>query len=100
LPEGSALVMVSRGLVEAKAAGEEYGLDRVRKALAAAPLDEGQQMCAVVHESVRAFIESRPRHRLLPGSTRTVGDEDPFSANDATAVALVRTASKAAAAKK
>jgi serine phosphatase RsbU (regulator of sigma subunit) len=97
LPEGSALLLVSRGLVEAKAGGEEYGLERARQAFAAAPLTDGQQVCAAVHESVRKFIESRPRHRLLPGSTRTVADDDPFSANDATALAMVRVSAKAAA---
>lgn len=97
MPEGSALVLVSRGLVEAKAAGHEYGLDRAKEAVAAAPLNDAQQLVTSVHESVRAYIESRPRHRFIPGSSRTVGDEDPFSANDATALALVRTSAKAAA---
>jgi serine phosphatase RsbU (regulator of sigma subunit) len=98
MPDGSALVMVSRGLVEAKAAGEEFGIDRVRNAVAAAPLVDAQQLCAAVHESVRSFIESRPRHKLLPGTQRTVGDDDPFSSNDATAVALVRNAAARASA--
>lgn len=97
MPEGSALLLVSRGLVEAKAGGEEFGLERVSKALADAPITEGQPLCVAVHESVRKFIESRPRHRLLPGAPRTVGDDDPFSANDATALAIVRTAAAAAA---
>jgi sigma-B regulation protein RsbU (phosphoserine phosphatase) len=90
MPEGSALVMVSRGLVEAKAGGEEYGLERARRAVAEAPLANAQQLCTAVHESVRGFIESRPKHKLLPGSPRTVGEEDPFGSNDATALALVR----------
>lgn len=93
---GSALVMVSRGLVEARAGGVEYGIEGVRESLVAAPLGDGPQLCAAVHDAVRTFIESRPRHRLLPGSQRTVGEEDPFSANDATAVALVRHAAQAA----
>lgn len=97
MPEGSALLLVSRGLVEAKAGGEEYGLDRVSDALTAAPLRDGQQLCIAVHESVRKFIESRPKRRFVPGGTRTVGEEDPFSANDATALAVVRVAAKAAA---
>ena len=50
-----------------------------------------------VHESVRKFIESRPRHRLLPGAQRTVGEEDPFSDNDATTLAVVRMAAAKAA---
>ncbi len=96
MPEGSALLLVSRGLVEAKAGGEEFGLKRVSDALAEAPLSDGQQLCVAVHESVRKFIESRPKHRLIPGGPRTVGDEDPFSANDATALAVVRATAKAA----
>lgn len=97
MSEGSTLLLVSRGLVEAKAGGEEYGLDRVSQALAAAPLTDGQQLCVAVHESVRNFIESRPKRRFVPGGPRTVGEEDPFSANDATALALVRSAAGAAA---
>ena len=97
MPESSALVLVSRGLVEAKAAGEEYGLSRAKDAVAAASLNDAQQLCAAIHDSVRTFIESRPRHRFLPGSQRTVADEDPFSANDATTVAVVRPAARAAA---
>jgi serine phosphatase RsbU (regulator of sigma subunit) len=91
MPEGSALLLVSRGLVEAKAGGEEYGMKRVSDALATTPLSDGQQVCVAVHEAVRKFIESRPKYRFVPGSgTRTVGEEDPFSDNDATAVAMVR----------
>ena len=97
MPEGSALVLVSRGLIEAKAAGEEYGLDRAQLAVAGAPLTDAQQLCSVVHESVRNFIESRPKHRFIPGPTRTVGEEDPFSDNDATALAVVRVSARAAA---
>ena len=97
MPEGSALLLVSRGLVEAKAGGEEYGLKRATEALKETPLTDGQQLCVAVHESVRKFIESRPKRRFVPGGTRTVGDEDPFSANDATALAVVRAAAKAAA---
>lgn len=97
MPENSALVLVSRGLVEAKAAGEEYGIQRAQHAVAAAPLNDAQQLCSSVHDSVRTFIESRPKHRFIPGSTRTVGEEDPFSDNDATAVALVRATARAAA---
>ena len=96
MPEGSALLLVSRGLVEAKAGGEEFGLNRVSQAFAATPLTDGQQLCVAVHESVRKFIESRPKHRFVPGGPRTVGDDDPFSANDATALAMVRGAAAAA----
>ena len=97
MPEESALLLISRGLIEAKAGGEEYGLKRASEALAAAPLNDAQQLCVMMHESVRKFIESKPKHRFIPGGTRTVGDEDPFSANDATALAVVRAATKAAA---
>jgi len=97
MPEGSALVLVSRGLVEAKAGGEEYGINRAKDAVAGAPLNDAQQLCAAIHESVRSYIESRPKHRFIPGSSRTVGEEDPFSDNDATALAVVRVAARAAA---
>jgi serine phosphatase RsbU (regulator of sigma subunit) len=97
MPEGSALLLVSRGLVEAKAGGEEFGLERVSDTLASTPLTNGQELCVAIHEAVRIFIESKPKHRFV-GGTRTVGEEDPFSANDATALAVVRAAAAKAAA--
>lgn len=96
MPEGSALVLVSRGLVEARAGSEEFGIQRVQAAVAATPIIDAQQLCTSVHEAVRRFLETHPRHRLLPNRERTIGDEDPFGNNDATALALVRSAAAAA----
>ena len=97
MPEGSALVLVSRGLVEARAGSEEFGLKRVQAAVAATPVVDAQQLCSSIHEAVRRFLETHPRHRLLPNRERTVTDDDPFGHNDATALALVRRTAAVAA---
>jgi len=89
---GSALVLVSRGLVEAKAHKEEFGLERVKQAIREAPGHEAQVLCHCVLERVREFLESQSKHRLLARSNQQIADSDPLGENDATALALVRCA--------
>lgn len=70
-PEG-ALLLVSRGVVEARHRGEEFGLDRAKQTLqrhASSAKDLGR----AVIEDIRQFMRTPPTH------------------NDVTAVALVRT---------
>ena len=98
LPHDSALIMVSRGLVEVKANGEEFGLERVKQAVKEAPGQDAQQLCHHVLESVRVFLESQRKRRLLARNHRRIGDTDPLSDNDTTAIALVRAARAAVAA--
>lgn len=97
MPDRAALLMVSRGLVEAKAGGEEFGLDRVREVLSQNGEAGPQELCALVLEAVRLFLESRARRRLLGSQPAAIGDDDPLGDNDVTSVALVRTAALAAA---
>jgi serine phosphatase RsbU (regulator of sigma subunit) len=99
LPHGSALVMVSRGLVEAKVQGEEFGLERVKQAIQEAPGHDAQQLCRDVLESLRKFVEQQKNSGLLSRGNQRVSETDPLSDNDTTAIALVRSAAAVAAAR-
>jgi serine phosphatase RsbU (regulator of sigma subunit) len=98
LPHNSALVMVSRGLVEAKAHGEEFGLERVKQAVQEAPGHDAQQLCRQVLESVREFLESQRKRGLL-SRHQPIAESDPLSDNDTTVITLVRSAAAMAAAR-
>ncbi len=97
MPAGAVFLMVSRGLVEAKAGGEEFGLDRVQTVLAESAAKDPQELCANVLEAVRSFLEDRQRRRLLANHRAGIGEEDALGANDATSVALMRLAQAVAA---
>ena len=94
---GSALVLVSRGLVEAKANKEEFGLERVKQAVREAPGHDAQVLCHCVLERVREYLESQHKHRLLSKSNYEIAESDPLGENDTTTLALVRTAAVAMA---
>jgi serine phosphatase RsbU (regulator of sigma subunit) len=94
LPQDSALVMVSRGLVEVKGNGEEFGLERVKLALLDAPGHDAEKLCQHVLETVRLFVENHRRRRLL---ARSGDGSDPLGDNDTTALALIRSAAALAA---
>jgi serine phosphatase RsbU (regulator of sigma subunit) len=87
---GSALVLVSRGLIEAKAHKEEFGLERVKQALRDAPGQDAEALCKLVLERVREFVESQQKHRLLSRGNHQIAESDPLGDNDATTLALVR----------
>ena len=95
--KGSALVLVSRGLIEAKAHKEEFGLGRVKQALQEAPRQDAEALCNLVLERVREFIESQQKHRLLSKNNHQIADSDPLGENDTTPLALVRSAAVAKA---
>lgn len=87
---GSALVLVSRGLIEAKAHKEEFGLERVKQAIKDAPGQDAEGLCNLVLERVREFVESQQKHRLLSKNNHQIADSDPLGENDTTTLALVR----------
>jgi serine phosphatase RsbU (regulator of sigma subunit) len=99
LPKGSAVLMVSRGLVEAKVHSEEFGLERVKQAIKEAPGHDAQQICRHVLESLRLFVENQKNSGLLSRGNHQVQETDPLSDNDTTAIALVRFAAALAAAR-
>lgn len=72
LPAGAALLLVSRGLVESKVRGEEFGLDRLRQTLRAMEVSDAPALCRQVLDRVEDFTHA------------------PLLHNDVTAIALVR----------
>ncbi|HMK22966.1 MAG TPA: SpoIIE family protein phosphatase, partial [Terriglobales bacterium] len=72
---GSALLLVSRGVVEAENRREEYSLERVEASLQRAPLAGAGEVCHFILDEVQRYVGAEPFH------------------DDITALALVRMAS-------
>jgi len=72
LEPGADMLLVSRGIVEGKHRGEEFGLDRVKEGLQKAPGENAKELCVTILDKVRQFMGTPPTH------------------NDVTALALVR----------
>lgn len=79
LPAGASMMIASRGLVEARHRGEEFGLEQIKEAFAHASARTSDQICATVLERLQDFMGGRPLH------------------NDVTVLALARDARAAAA---
>jgi serine phosphatase RsbU (regulator of sigma subunit) len=60
LQHGASLLLVSRGVVEAMAKKEEYGLERVKQNFLGAPVGDARQIASVVLQSVSDFCASKP----------------------------------------
>jgi phosphoserine phosphatase RsbU/P len=71
---GGALLLVSRGMVEARHKTREFGLPQVKDILLQTPMKTGPETCAVVLSKVQEFLASKPAR------------------NDITAIALARSA--------
>lgn len=71
---GAALLLVSRGLVEARRKAQEFGLPRVKEVLLGASGKSAQEVCMAVIEEVQRFMAGAPAQ------------------NDVTAIALARSA--------
>jgi serine phosphatase RsbU (regulator of sigma subunit) len=56
LEPGAALLLASRGIVEAKCQDEEYGLERVSATLQRAVGETAKQLCTTVLEKVQEFM--------------------------------------------
>ncbi len=72
VPRGGALLLVSRGVVEASRKREEFGLPRMKQSFEQVPLTNAQSVAAAALDVVRQFADSAARP------------------NDLTALALVR----------
>jgi serine phosphatase RsbU (regulator of sigma subunit) len=81
IPPGSALLLVSRGLVESKAGSEEYGIERLTECVSGISFRDAHDLCTQVLADVKTFIDSAWR----PKETE----------NDVTTLALVRAAAGA-----
>lgn len=82
LQPGAALLLVSRGMVEARRKAQEFGLPRVKEVLLGASEKSAQEVCMAIVEEVRRFMAGAPAQ------------------NDATVIALARSAAGGAFAAK
>jgi serine phosphatase RsbU (regulator of sigma subunit) len=65
LEPGDALVLVSRGIVEARRRMKEFGLDQVKDNLQRGQTNNAQQICAAILDQVREFTGHQSRHNDL-----------------------------------
>jgi len=65
LEPGDALVLVSRGIVEARHRMKEFGLDQVKDNLQRGQTNNAQKICAGILDQVREFTGTRSRHNDL-----------------------------------
>jgi len=97
LPEGASLLLTSRGLLEVKAGGEEYGIERLRNSLQKAGDSSARDLCSDVLRAVSDFVENHKRRRFLGfgSAPQSNAETDPLGENDVTAVALLRRSARA-----
>jgi sigma-B regulation protein RsbU (phosphoserine phosphatase) len=62
LEPGDALVLVSRGIVEAARRRKEFGLDHVKNNLQRAQTKTAPEICAAILDDVREFTHNPPTH--------------------------------------
>ena len=87
LRPGSALLIISKGLVEARVGSKEYGLHRAEQALLKAPVEDPGKLCQFVLDDCSEFLTNSTGAFRMP-FTRKDSADNPF--NDHTALALVR----------
>jgi sigma-B regulation protein RsbU (phosphoserine phosphatase) len=71
---GNALLLVSKGMIEANSRGQEYGMDRVRDYLRDSATSSAHEICVGMLSRIRQFMGTAPTH------------------NDVTALSVVRSA--------
>jgi serine phosphatase RsbU (regulator of sigma subunit) len=76
LEPGASLLLVSKGLVEGKRDGQEFGLERVKQGLQQTNGESAKELCVAVLGGIRQYMKTPPTH------------------NDVTALALVRSGKK------
>ena len=57
-----ALVMISRGMVEASFKGDEYGMHRAKQALATSTAGSAKEICVAMLDDVKRFMRTPPTH--------------------------------------
>jgi len=63
LEPGAVLLLVSRGIVEAKYKSEEFGLQRAKEVLEQSPREaSAKELCASVIDQVQQFMHAKPTH--------------------------------------
>jgi len=62
LEPGADLLLVSRGIVEAKRHGEEFGLNRVKEMFQNTLADTAKEICMIALDGIRQFMGTAPTH--------------------------------------
>ena len=62
LEPSAALLLVSRGIVEGKRRGQEFGLQGVKKGLQGAPAASAKEICVSALDGIRQFMGTAPTH--------------------------------------
>lgn len=62
LCRGDALLVVSKGVVEAKFRGEEFGMERVREYFDQVRLESAHETCVGILDRIRRFMRTAPTH--------------------------------------
>jgi sigma-B regulation protein RsbU (phosphoserine phosphatase) len=75
LQPGSAMLLVSRGVIEGKSKGEEFGLERVKRSFQNSTAETAKEHCVAIIDNVKQYMKTAPTH------------------NDVTALSLLRTPS-------
>ena len=78
LQPGAALLVASKGLVEARHRSKEYGMERLSEVFEATPFSDAHDLCTRILQSVEEFTDN--------------GRRPAVAENDITALALVRSA--------
>jgi Stage II sporulation protein E (SpoIIE) len=98
LGEGSSLLLASRGLLEVKAGGEEYGITRLKESFQQADDANANALCFSVLKHVSEFVEQNKRRKFFGRAGQNGTDGDSLGDNDVTTVALLRSAARTNAA--
>ncbi len=62
LTPGAALLLVSRGILEGKCRGEEFGLDRVKNTFQSSTFASAKELCLTVLHNIQQFMCTPPTH--------------------------------------
>ena len=95
LSPGAALVLVSKGLVEARSGHHEFGIDGVRQVLRNSASSDANKLCSELLQAVEKF-ERAPTH--FGPQLHVPGFRNNHEPNDHTVLALMRAYSAAMAA--
>ena len=95
LGPGGALVLVSKGLVEARSGPHEFGIDGVKQVLRNSASTDADQLCSELLRAVERF-EHAPTH--FGPQLHVPGFRSNHEPNDSTVLALMRAHSAAMAA--
>ncbi len=90
LEPGDSLLAVSRGLLEARGPRrEEFGMERVGQYFVGADLQDANQLCTALLDTVTSFV-GQNSHRNLFRRLRSSGNGFSLPENDRTVLALLR----------